>query len=90
MSGESVDTIGARMIGSHDGPVKTYSPGRICGQAGCGVRLSVYNPSDRCGLHAGFQSIPCVGAPTLATALARPLSRHSRRTRAPRSSQVAA
>ncbi len=89
MSGESMDTIGARMIGSHDGPVKTYSPGRTCGQAGCGVRLSVYNPGDRCSLHAEFQNIPCVGAPTVPSAHARPLG-HTGRNRALRTSKVAA
>ena len=30
---------------------RTYPPGRVCAELGCGTRLSVYNRSDRCWQH---------------------------------------
>ncbi len=31
-----------------------YPRGRTCTVPGCGAHLSIYNPSDRCGLHEGW------------------------------------
>lgn len=32
-------------------PPKTAEPGRVCSSPGCETRLSIYNDTDRCGLH---------------------------------------
>ncbi len=32
---------------------RTYAEGRVCADPGCETRISVYNRSDRCFLHAG-------------------------------------
>ena len=33
-------------------PPPTYPPGRYCATDSCAARLSIYNPSDHCGLHS--------------------------------------
>jgi len=74
MSSESIrGTIGAAMIGSHDGPARTYASGRTCDEEGCRVRLSVYNPGTRCGLHTGFESLRIVARPAAHDKAAHPL-----------------
>ena len=51
MSGEiSRDIIGAMTVGPRAKPARTFPSGRTCRKPGCGVRLSVYNPSSVCGL----------------------------------------
>lgn len=32
--------------------------GRSCSADGCSARLSRYNPSDACGVHAGWRDAP--------------------------------
>jgi len=32
-------------------PAKTFSPGRVCVEQGCGTRLSVYNDGVYCSIH---------------------------------------
>ena len=78
MAGElTEDTIGATVMGSHDRPVRTFQAGRTCGEAGCAVRLSIYNPGDRCSLHPQFEILPCVGRPTGSHSLTRRQGRGS-------------
>ena len=37
----------------HQGrPPPTYPPGRYCTTDSCTARLSIYNPTDHCGLHS--------------------------------------
>ena len=33
-------------------PPPTYPPGRYCTTDSCMARLSIYNPTDHCGLHS--------------------------------------
>jgi len=63
-SEDTMGTIGAMMISSHNGPVRTYPRGRTCEEKGCGARLSVYNPRTRCAIHADFEYIRCVAQPS--------------------------
>jgi hypothetical protein len=66
MSSESpMDTVGATMSDSHMRPLRTYPSGRTCEETGCRVRLSIYNPNTRCGLHADFESVRLVAGPTI-------------------------
>ena len=58
MSGELIgDIVGATMVGSGTKPVRTFPSGRTCEEPGCRVRLSIYNGSSTCGLHAHFEPI---------------------------------
>lgn len=34
--------------------LEQFDPGRRCTRAGCGARLSRYNPSESCSLHQGW------------------------------------
>jgi len=43
--------IGAEAFNDHDRPPRRFPPGRLCGEAGCATRLSIYNESDFCSLH---------------------------------------
>ena len=64
MSGEvSRDVIGAMRIGPCSKPARTFPRGRTCEEPACGVRLSVYNPSSACGLHAHFEAVVHVARP---------------------------
>jgi hypothetical protein len=64
MSGEvSRDIIGAMMVGPWAKPARTFPSGRTCQKPGCRVRLSVYNPSSACGLHAHFKAVAHVARP---------------------------
>ena len=64
MSGEvSRDVMGAMMVGPWAKPARTFPAGRTCQEPGCGVRLSVYNPSSGCGLHAHFEVVAHVARP---------------------------
>jgi len=42
----------ARLIGPAPRPAQTYPPGRACVSEGCWTKLSIYNESDRCWVHA--------------------------------------
>lgn len=35
----------------HGRPLRTYRRGRTCTVEGCDIRLSLYNPNERCALH---------------------------------------
>jgi hypothetical protein len=64
MSGEvSSALIGASMVGARAKPARTFPSGRTCEEPGCGVRLSVYNPSCVCGLHGHFEAVVHVARP---------------------------
>ena len=64
MSGEiSRDVIEAMMVGPRAKPARTFPSGRTCRKPGCGARLSVYNPSSSCGLHAHFEAVAHVARP---------------------------
>jgi hypothetical protein len=39
-------------LGSSERPMKSYGEGRTC--AACDTKLSRYNESGRCGIHAGW------------------------------------
>jgi hypothetical protein len=76
------DVIGAMVVGPRATPARTFPPGRACEEPGCRVRLSVYNPSTVCGVHARFEA---------ATQVARPVRRErSGRAGVFRASRVAA
>ena len=58
MSGEvNRDVIGAMMVGPRAEPARKFPSGRTCQTHGCGVRLSVHNPSSVCGRHAHFEVV---------------------------------
>jgi len=66
LSGELIgDMIGAIMVGSATKPVRTFPSGRTCDEPGCRVRLSIYNGSSSCGLHAHFEPIRHAVRPTI-------------------------
>ena len=44
-------------INGSDRPSKAYKPGRVCHEAGCGTRLSIYNGGKYCARHAPM-SVP--------------------------------
>jgi hypothetical protein len=48
LRGRSLHTVSDDLL-----KAKTYGTGRICAVAGCGTRLSAYNPSATCALHGG-------------------------------------
>lgn len=48
-------------VGRTPPPSRTYAAGRAC-KAGCGTRLSIYNPGDFCWRHAPL-SVPVNAAP---------------------------
>jgi hypothetical protein len=39
-------------ITSVNGPTRRVAAGRVCEHDGCETRLSIYNDSEHCGLHA--------------------------------------
>ncbi|MHB8262997.1 MAG: hypothetical protein ACYDGY_04515 [Acidimicrobiales bacterium] len=45
------DSIGATPLVEWGQPVPVFRRGRICRQAGCKTRLSIYNPGDFCYRH---------------------------------------
>ena len=51
------------MVGPRAKPARTFPSGRTCEEPGCGVPLSVYNPSSACGLHAHFEAVAHVARP---------------------------
>ncbi len=58
--GEQIPREGeVRLPGGRDEPVRTYGAGRVCAVEGCTTRLSRYNPSPCCSLHA--KSMPSTG-----------------------------
>jgi hypothetical protein len=64
MSGEaSRDIIGAMMVGPRAVSARTFPSGRTCQKPECRVRLSVYNPSSVCGLHAHFEVVAQMARP---------------------------
>ena len=46
------ETIGGEVRNDHDRPPRKFAPGRECAEYECGTRLSIYNKSDYCSLHA--------------------------------------
>jgi hypothetical protein len=36
----------------HGPPARTFGRGRVCSRAGCGTKLSLYNPNPRCWMHS--------------------------------------
>jgi hypothetical protein len=58
--GEQVPRHGeVRLPGGRSEPVRTYGAGRVCAVVGCTTRLSRYNPSPYCSLHA--KAMPPMG-----------------------------
>jgi hypothetical protein len=47
-----------RLPGGRNEPVRTYGSGRTCAVAGCTTKLSRYNPSVYCSLHAKLIPLP--------------------------------
>ena len=45
-------SIDAGTFNNHDRPPRKFAPGRLCAEAGCGTRLSIYNKTEYCSLHA--------------------------------------
>jgi hypothetical protein len=42
--------VGTELVGGRS--ARTYGRGRVCSAAGCGTRLSLYNPNSRCWIHS--------------------------------------
>jgi hypothetical protein len=53
---------GERFVTWHR-PVATHASGRVCAEADCATRLSIYNSSDRCSVHRRFVTIVPRNAP---------------------------
>jgi hypothetical protein len=49
---ETSITTSARALNDHDRPPRRYRPDRLCANHGCDTRLSIYNKSSYCSLHA--------------------------------------
>lgn len=49
---ESGSSIDAGTFNNHDRPPRRFAAGRLCAEHDCGTRLSIYNKSDYCSLHA--------------------------------------
>ena len=45
-------SIGATAFTGHGRPARTFERGRVCAETGCNTKLSIYNDSDHCCLHA--------------------------------------
>ena len=65
MSREDVSFSG-ELLGAARGPVRHFSPGRVCEEPGCDTRLSIYNSRSRCAAHdfdeslLHFRTVPSV------------------------------
>ncbi|MGA2036595.1 MAG: hypothetical protein ABSH04_03310 [Acidimicrobiales bacterium] len=46
-----VSVVSATWFTGHERPSRTFPEGRVCGEAGCGTKLSIYNEGDYCYLH---------------------------------------
>jgi hypothetical protein len=44
-------SIGGTGLVAHGRPARTFRRGRVCAEAGCDTKLSIYNDDDRCSLH---------------------------------------
>lgn len=44
-------SIGGTGLTGHGRPSRTFRNGRVCAEAGCETKLSIYNDDDRCSLH---------------------------------------
>lgn len=55
------------------GAVVQHERGRVCIAMNCGTQLSIYNPSDRCSVHAGFVEPSANAAATGRFFMGRPL-----------------
>ncbi len=44
-------SIGGQAFTTYGRPSKKFPEGRICGEAGCGTMLSIYNESEFCYQH---------------------------------------
>jgi hypothetical protein len=47
----NVAHIGGRPISGHDRPSRAFKPDRVCEEADCGTRLSIYNKGKYCYKH---------------------------------------
>jgi hypothetical protein len=43
--------VGAKPLSGSDRPSRKFSSGRVCREAGCGTRLSIYNNGKFCSMH---------------------------------------
>jgi|HubBroStandDraft_6_1064221.scaffolds.fasta_scaffold3062008_1 hypothetical protein len=48
--------VGARGLEGSGHRSKTFGPGRLCGELGCGTRLSIYNDGSYCSRHQAKDS----------------------------------
>ena len=49
---QNANIIAAEISNSHDKPPRTFTLGRQCAELNCRTRLSLYNDSNYCSLHA--------------------------------------
>jgi len=42
---------GVAVPNDHERPPRKFPPGRLCAEANCETRLSIYNKGDYCSLH---------------------------------------
>lgn len=47
----SEHAIGARPLSGTDRPSRHFDAGRVCREANCGTRLSIYNNGKFCSMH---------------------------------------
>jgi len=50
-SNEIERTVGGRGLQGTGPRSKTFAPGRLCGESGCGTCLSIYNDGPFCSRH---------------------------------------
>jgi hypothetical protein len=55
-SNESNRFVGARGLEGSGQRSRTFGPGRLCGELGCGTRLSIYNAGSYCSRHQAKDS----------------------------------
>jgi hypothetical protein len=49
-------SLGARGLQGSGTRCKTFAPGRLCGELGCGTCLSIYNDGEYCSRHQAKDS----------------------------------
>ncbi len=47
----NADSVGGEFVGRQRGHVVSFPTGRMCAEAGCRTRLSVYNSRPKCAVH---------------------------------------
>jgi hypothetical protein len=67
---EGNESVGARGPVGSSRRLRTFRPGRLCGELGCGTRLSIYNDGSYCSRHQANDSPKMRGKRVVRAAMA--------------------